>query len=92
MRLAAIKLALNTSLAETYPELMALDSAKYQNATFSHQHCWRIPIAPRHAWEGLRSQGVSSVDQLKAVDNRLERIGPKTPQLVRFELARIELP
>jgi hypothetical protein len=48
---------------------------------------------PRHAWEGLRKHGIISIDQLRAASDRLERLerfGPKTAQLVRLELARIE--
>ncbi len=48
---------------------------------------------PRYAWEGLRKHGITSVDQLRAASDRLERLerfGPKTAQLVRLELARIE--
>jgi hypothetical protein len=50
----------------------------------------------RHAWEGLRKHGIISIDQLRAASDRLERLerlerfGPKTAQLVRLELARIE--
>jgi hypothetical protein len=48
---------------------------------------------PRHAWEGLRKHGIISIGQLRAASDRLERLerfGPKTAQLVRLELARIE--
>jgi hypothetical protein len=50
---------------------------------------------PRHAWEGLQKHGINTFDQLVAVADRLERlerIGPKTAQVVRKELARIEFP
>jgi hypothetical protein len=50
---------------------------------------------PRHAWEGLQKHGINTFDQLVAVADRLERlerIGPKTAQVIRKELARIEFP
>ena len=50
---------------------------------------------PRHAWEGLQKHGINTFDQLAAVADRLERlerIGPKTAQVIRKELARIECP
>ena len=48
---------------------------------------------PRHAWEGLQKHGINTFDQLVAVADRLERlerIGPKTAQVIRKELARLE--
>ena len=50
---------------------------------------------PRHAWEGLQKHGINTFDQLVAVADRLERlerIGPKTAQVIRKELVRIEFP
>ena len=50
---------------------------------------------PRHAWEGLQKHGINTFDQLAAVADRLERlerIGPKTAQVIRKELVRIEFP
>jgi hypothetical protein len=50
---------------------------------------------PRHAWEGLRKHGITTLDQLRTVSDRLERlerIGPKTARVVRKELGRIEFP
>jgi hypothetical protein len=50
---------------------------------------------PRHAWEGLQKHGINTFDQLVAVADRLERlerIGPKTAQVIRKELAHIEFP
>jgi len=50
---------------------------------------------PRHAWEGLQKHGINTFDQLVAVADRLERlerIGPKTAQVIRKELACIEFP
>ena len=50
---------------------------------------------PRHAWDGLQKHGINTFDQLVAVAGRLERlerIGPKTAQLIRKELARLEFP
>ena len=50
---------------------------------------------PRHAWEGLRKHGITTIDHLKAIADRLERleqIGPKTARVIRDELARIEFP
>ena len=48
---------------------------------------------PRHAWEGLQKHGINTLDQLMAVAGRLERlerIGPKTAEVIRKELARLE--
>jgi hypothetical protein len=47
---------------------------------------------PRQAWEGLRKHGITTLDQLRTMADRLERlerIGPKTAQVVRVELARL---
>jgi len=47
---------------------------------------------PQHAWVGLRKHGITTLDQLKAMADRLERlerIGPKTAHVVRAELARL---
>ena len=55
----------------------------------------KSPCLPRHAWEGLQKHGINTFDQLAAVADRLERlerIGPKTAQVIRKELARIECP
>jgi len=41
---------------------------------------------PRQACVGLRKHGISTLDELKAVAERLERlerIGPKTAQVIR---------
>jgi hypothetical protein len=49
---------------------------------------------PRHAWEGLHKHRITTIDQLKASADRLERlerIGPKTARVVREELARVGL-
>lgn len=50
---------------------------------------------PRHAWEGLRKHGITTIDHLRTIADRLERlerIGPKTAHVIRKELARIEFP
>jgi hypothetical protein len=47
----------------------------------------RLPLA---AWNSLHDEGITTLDQLKAV--RLERlvgIGPKLAQVIRDELARL---
>ncbi|PVE23412.1 hypothetical protein DC522_16280 [Microvirga sp. KLBC 81] len=46
---------------------------------------------PRYAWEVLHGEGITTLDQLRAVADQLEKrpgIGPKTAQLIRDELAR----
>jgi hypothetical protein len=46
---------------------------------------------PRHAWAGLRKHGITTLDQVRVIADRLERleqIGPKTAHVVRAELAR----
>jgi hypothetical protein len=47
---------------------------------------------PRHAWAGLRRHSISTLDQLRATADRLERlerIGPQTAHVIRAELARL---
>lgn len=47
---------------------------------------------PFQAWEALREEGITTVDQLRAqVDqiHTLPGIGPKMAQLIREELARV---
>ena len=47
---------------------------------------------PRHAWVGLQKHGITTIDQLRTMADRLERlerIGPKTAQLIQDELARV---
>ena len=47
---------------------------------------------PLHVWDMLREQGITTIDQIKAIAARIERferIGPKTAQVIREELARV---
>ncbi len=47
---------------------------------------------PRQAWAGLCKHGITTLDQLEAMADRLKRlehIGPKTARVVRKELARL---
>ena len=47
---------------------------------------------PHNAWEVLRRENIETLDQLKAVVDRLEQfegIGPKTARVIRRELARV---
>ncbi|MGF9764121.1 hypothetical protein AAII07_54360 [Microvirga sp. 0TCS3.31] len=60
---------------------------------------WNGPIngprLPLTAWSSLQDEGITTLDQLKAVADRLEGlvgIGPKTAQVIREELARISAP
>ena len=52
----------------------------------------RLPLA---AWNSLRDERITTIDQLKAVADRLERmvgIGSKTAQVIRAELTRVSAP
>jgi Holliday junction resolvasome RuvABC DNA-binding subunit len=52
----------------------------------------RLPLA---AWTSLKDDGITTIAQLKAVADQLERlpgIGPKTAQVLRKELARASAP
>ncbi|KLK93027.1 hypothetical protein AA309_10620 [Microvirga vignae] len=67
--------------------------AYYRN----HAHEGDIPglRLPRYAWEMLHEQGITTLDQLRAVADRLHKlpgIGTKTAQLIREELARATPP
>jgi hypothetical protein len=47
---------------------------------------------PHNAWIALRRQNITTLDQLRAVADRVHRfegIGPKTAQIIREELARV---
>ena len=63
----------------------------------SHLHeSWEGPIRglrlPLTAWNSLQAEGITTLGQLMAVADRLERltgIGPKTAQVIRKELARV---
>jgi hypothetical protein len=65
----------------------------------SHLNRYEIragPIAglylPFATWRVLLSAGITTLDQLRAVADRLETlpgIGPKTAQIIREELARV---
>jgi DNA-directed RNA polymerase alpha subunit len=49
----------------------------------------RLPI---RAWEALRKERITTIDQLRAAVDRIERfsdIGPKTAEVIRAELARV---
>jgi DNA-directed RNA polymerase alpha subunit len=57
---------------------------------------WEGPIRglrlPLTAWNSLQEDGISSIDQLRAVAHQLESlpgIGAKTAQVIRAELARV---
>jgi hypothetical protein len=50
---------------------------------------------PFTVWCSLRDEGVTTIDELRAVADRLERlpgIGTKTAQVIREELARASSP
>jgi predicted flap endonuclease-1-like 5' DNA nuclease len=52
----------------------------------------RLPLA---AWNSLHDEGITTIDQLRAVADRLERmvgIGSKTAQVIRAELTRVSAP
>jgi hypothetical protein len=63
----------------------------------NHYHeRWHGPIRglrlPLSAWNRLHDEGITTLEQLKAAADRLERIpgiGVKTARLIREELARI---
>jgi hypothetical protein len=47
---------------------------------------------PFDAWEALRGVGITTLDRLRAMVDKIHRlpgIGPKTAQLIREELARV---
>jgi hypothetical protein len=47
---------------------------------------------PLNAWDALQRESITTIEQLRAVADRLEtlpRIGPKTAHLIREELARV---
>jgi hypothetical protein len=47
---------------------------------------------PLNAWKALRLRNITTLDQLRAVADRVHRfegIGPKTAQIIREELARV---
>ena len=57
---------------------------------------WEGPIRglqlPLAAWNSLHDEGITTLDQLKAVADRLERfvgIGSKMAYVIREELARV---
>jgi hypothetical protein len=50
----------------------------------------RLPV---HAWDVLAREGITTLDQLRTVADRVHHfigIGPKTARIVREELARLE--
>lgn len=51
---------------------------------------------PCYAWHVLRRENILTLDQLKAVADRIERVypgvGPKAAAIIRAELARIADP
>ncbi len=52
----------------------------------------RLPLA---VWTTLRDEGITTIDQLRAVADRLEQfpgIGVKMAQVTREELDRVETP
>lgn len=57
---------------------------------------WEGPIRglrlPLNAWSSLQGEDITTIDQLKAVADRLERlvgIESKTAEVIREELARV---
>jgi DNA-directed RNA polymerase alpha subunit len=49
----------------------------------------RLPLA---TWNSLQNEGITTLDELTAVADRLEQlvgIGPKLAQMIRDELARL---
>jgi DNA-directed RNA polymerase alpha subunit len=57
---------------------------------------WRGPIKGLHlpliVWNALKNEGITSLDELRAIAGRLERlpgIGPKMARATREELARV---
>jgi endonuclease III len=49
---------------------------------------------PQYAWQALQNADIATLDELKAVAVRIERlpgVGPKTAQVIRAELDRIAL-
>ena len=60
---------------------------------------WEGPIRglrlPLIVWSALKDEGITTLDELRAVAGRLERlpgIGPKMARLTREELARASAP
>jgi hypothetical protein len=60
---------------------------------------WGGPIRglrlPLNAWKSLGDEGITTIDGLRAIADRLERcpgIGPKTAQVIREEIARVSAP
>ena len=57
---------------------------------------WGGPIRglrlPLTAWTSLKDEGITTIDQLKAVADQLERlpgIGMKTARIIRDEITRV---
>jgi DNA-directed RNA polymerase alpha subunit len=58
---------------------------------------WGGPIRglqlPLAVWNSLQNAGITTMDQLKAVEDRLERtipgVGPRSARIIREELARV---
>jgi hypothetical protein len=60
------------------------------------QDRWNGPIRglrlPLNAWTAFEREGITTLDQLRAMADRLHwlpGIGPKTAQVIREELARV---
>ena len=50
---------------------------------------------PLKTWQVLRRQDITTMDELRAVSDRVHRfegIGPKTARLIREEIARVNAP
>ncbi|WP_157934017.1 hypothetical protein [Microvirga ossetica] len=61
----------------------------YRKRWEGHIRGLQLPLA---AWNSLHDEGITSLDQLKAVADRLERfvgIGSKMAYVIREELARV---
>jgi hypothetical protein len=74
-------------------------SERYMQMLNHYHERWEGPIRglrlPLAAWNRLMDEGITTIDELKAAADRLERIpriGSKTARLIREEIARISAP
>jgi hypothetical protein len=89
---------LHSSLFET-PEEAGAWVERTLTARLAGWDRWEGPIRglrlPQSTWDALRREGITTLDQLKAVADQVHQfpgIGPKTAQLIRQELACIARP
>jgi hypothetical protein len=50
---------------------------------------------PQRVWAGLVEEGITTLEQLRAIADRLETIpgiGPKSAQVIREQLVRLDAP